>query len=77
MGRVSKDMTGSEDELLIKIHEGTVKRAQLSLLLVNMDNLTMSYKDTFSLRYLELLREKIEIYIAENFPLIRVREEQN
>ena len=72
MERVSKDMTGSEDEILIKIHEWTVKRAQLSLLLADLDSITMSYKDTFSLRYLELSREKIEIFIAENFPLIEL-----
>lgn len=72
MERVSKDMTGSEDELLIKIHEWTVKRAQLSLLLADLDGVTMSYNDTFSLRYLELSREKIEIFIAENFPLLEL-----
>lgn len=69
MERVARDMTGTEDESLIKIHEATVKRAQLSLLLADLDHLTMSYNDTFSLRYLELSREKIEIFLAENSPL--------
>ena len=58
MERVSKDMTGSEDELLIKIHEGTVERAQLSLLLVNMDNLTMSYNDTFFFKVFRAVERK-------------------
>lgn len=72
MERVSLDMTGNEDELLIKIHEWTVKRAQLSLLLADLDSITMYYNDTFSLRYLELSREKIEIFVAENFPLLEL-----
>lgn len=69
MERVERDMTGTEDKPLIRIHAATAKRAQLSLLLADLDNLTMSYNDTFSLRYLELSREKIEIFLAENFPV--------
>ncbi|CCK70668.1 oleate-activated transcription factor OAF1 KNAG_0E04150 [Huiozyma naganishii CBS 8797] len=72
MEKVSRDLVGENNETLLKIHEFTVKRAELSLLLSDLDNLTMSYNNTFSLRFLELSREKIEIFVEENFPLLEL-----
>lgn len=73
MEKVIRDMGDKPDKMLLHIHELTLKRAQLAFLLSDLDNLTMSYNNTFSMRYIELLREKIELYIEENFPLLDLK----
>ncbi|CAD1779402.1 similar to Saccharomyces cerevisiae YAL051W OAF1 Oleate-activated transcription factor, acts alone and as a heterodimer with Pip2p [Maudiozyma barnettii] len=87
--RVRKDLdydflrkcTNNNEELLknkvhriLSIHEFTLIRAQFSILLSDLDNLTLSYNNSFSLECIELSREKIENFIEESLPLIDFRE---
>ncbi|KAG0666184.1 hypothetical protein C6P45_000286 [Maudiozyma exigua] len=59
---------------ILAIHEFTLIRAQFSILLSDLDNLTLSYSNSFSLECIELSREKIENFIEESLPLIDFRE---
>lgn len=62
---------------ILSIHEFTLIRAQFSILLSDLDNLTLSYNNSFSLECIELSREKIENFIEESLPLIDFREISN
>ena len=59
---------------ILAVHEFTLKRAQFSILLSDLDNLTLSYNSSFSLECIELSRDKIENFIEEHLPLIDFRE---
>ena len=62
---------------ILSIHKFTLIRAQFSILLSDLDNLTLSYNNLFSLECIELSREKIENFIEESLPLIDFREISN
>ncbi|GMM53736.1 oleate-activated transcription factor [Maudiozyma humilis] len=69
-----KRMMDTKIRRILAIHEFTLKRAQFSILLSDLDNLTLSYNNSFSLECIELSRDKIENFIEEHLPLIDFRE---
>ncbi|CCF59804.1 hypothetical protein KAFR_0I00230 [Kazachstania africana CBS 2517] len=78
--RVKHDLVSDEDgrnhesdRYLLNIHEYTHKRVQLSLLLTDFDDLTLSSNKAFHLKYLELMREKIEVFVKSHFEIIDLK----
>lgn len=59
---------------ILSIHKFTLIRAQFSILLADLDNLTLSYNHSFSLNCIELSRDRIENFIEEHLPLINFKE---
>ncbi|CAI4237465.1 oleate-activated transcription factor OAF1 [Saccharomyces cerevisiae S288C] len=73
MNRVRGDLSDINNHKLLRIHKFTFKRAQLALLLSDLDNLTMTYYGSFHLHSIEFIREKIEIFVEENFPIVPLK----
>ncbi|CAI4054435.1 oleate-activated transcription factor OAF1 SKDI_01G0160 [Saccharomyces kudriavzevii IFO 1802] len=73
MNRVKSDLSDLDNDKLLRVHEFTFKRAQMALLLSDLDNLTMTYYGSFHLHSIEFIREKIEIFVEENFPIVPLK----
>ncbi|CAI1790002.1 hypothetical protein SEUBUCD646_0A00260 [Saccharomyces eubayanus] len=73
MNRVRNDLSDLNDTKLLRIHEFSFKRAQLALLLSDLDNLTMTYYGSFHLHSIEFIREKLDIFVEENFPIVPLK----
>lgn len=69
MERVKNDMPLNANPELLQQHEFAFKRLLLSLLILDLVNITLTYNSTFSLNSIEEARNKIVQFLDENFPM--------
>ncbi|KAL3228633.1 Oleate-activated transcription factor 1 [Nakaseomyces bracarensis] len=70
MNRVKADLTDSPSaEGVLKLHMHCLRRVKLVLLLSDLDVMTMTYRGSFRLSNLEILRVKIEDYTNKYFSI--------
>lgn len=73
INRVKNDLVDSPyAEQVLKLHIHSLRRVKLVLLLSDLDVMTMTYRNSILLSDLENLRDKIENYTDDNFPIVKL-----
>ena len=77
LSKVKADMGENFNERLYKTHEVAFKRMQLSILISDLDALTLTFNKSFPLSTLESSRDKIEKFLDHTFPILDFKGSNN
>ncbi|EDO17282.1 hypothetical protein Kpol_538p42 [Vanderwaltozyma polyspora DSM 70294] len=75
--KVKEDMGDSFNQRLYKSHEISFKRMQLSILMSDLDSMTLTFNRSFKLSEIEGLRSKIETFLDNTFPILDFKGSNN
>ncbi|CCE65804.1 hypothetical protein TPHA_0N00230 [Tetrapisispora phaffii CBS 4417] len=77
MARVRNDLGPTGSEKLLKTHEISFKRMQLSILISTLDSLTLTYGKSFKLSEFETARKRIKDFLDNQFPILDFKGNNN